>query len=767
MSFVDRIPRLLGGRRASRRDREIQELTTERNALIENLEEAGSILWEIQAVANARANQPPPYFSSGLRGNVRENSDRPNPAKLLHETKGWQSIAGRAIADRIQSLEPLVFVQQEVEPGTIEEVQLDNHPLKLVLDRPTTVFSRIQLMRILAWWLVQCGEAYLLKVTDRIGVTRQLWPLSPKRMEVIAGRGEIEAYVFHPEGLTGAGRGEIPYRPEEIVRIWEPDPDAIFSGLGAIAANAVAYDTQKFMGESMRMHWQRDATPKTVLTAQPGTQPPEAGAKSAFETNWRKNHDRRFGVNSGLPAWLPPGFDLKEFNAFGGIKELVPMLDHFREQILMANGVPRSVLGDVVDANRAAAETNQFVFDLHTIKPKSDLIADAFTWQLAKDFDDALVVRFAEFVSKDKEFLLKQQQQDLSLKVRTINEVREDDRGLDPADWGELPVGTVADVPYDGTMPEPGELEPEAEQVDGDEIEDAEDDIEDAEDEDEDPRAAARRRLRRSRRSRKARRVTDGAKMEPSTAETIMAALTLAPLIVAVRRSLLASVVAFGRFTKDQLPAEGVVGDPFDEQDPRILTFIETQALQEVRFINETTRKRLRAALLTSLKEGETESDTARRIRGVFKEAKASRSRAIARTETTAAAGFGAEEAIRQAGLREKQWLSQRDDKVREAHQAGVGLDGMHVLLDSDFFSPVDGSFGPGPGRMSTAAANVNCRCFVVPYLDLEPRAAESMLRLQWTKLDSLHAKLSSSAERRMADAFRRQERSLLAALRS
>jgi hypothetical protein len=205
----------------------------------------------------------------------------------------------------------------------------------------------------------------------------------------------------------------------------------------------------------MRQHWQRDATPKTVMEAQEGATLPTAGAKAAWEADWRKRYDARFGTLRGLPGWIPPGFKIKELAAFGGVHEMVPLLAHFRDQILMANGVPRSTLGDVVDANRAAAETNSYVFDRNTILPKVELIADALTWQLAKDFDPTLMVKFKKFVADDKEFLLKSERQDLEMKVRSINQVLEEDRDREPVTWGDLPVGTHADTPYDGTEPEP------------------------------------------------------------------------------------------------------------------------------------------------------------------------------------------------------------------------------------------------------------------------------------------------------------------------
>jgi hypothetical protein len=89
------------------------------------------------------------------------------------------------------------------------------------------------------------------------------------------------------------------------------------------------------------------------------------------------------------------------------------------------------------------------------------MISDMLTLQLAPDFSDDVIVKFQEFVAKDKDHLLKQEGQDLTLKVRSVNQVRED-RNLSGVEWGELPVGTPGDVPYDGSDPIPEPAAPRA-----------------------------------------------------------------------------------------------------------------------------------------------------------------------------------------------------------------------------------------------------------------------------------------------------------------
>jgi hypothetical protein len=121
---------------------------------------------------------------------------------------------------------------------------------------------------------------------------------------------------------------------------------------------------------------------------------------------------------------------------------------------------------------------------------------------------------------------------------------------------------------------------------------------------------------------------------------------------------------------------------------------------------------------------------------------------------------------MRQAGLNEKLWLSQRDVVVRDTHLPGIGLDGQHVPLDADFFSWMTGATGPGPGLMNLAEESINCRCFIVPYLVASPPRSEHFLTRLWRFKESIAAPIERAGVRSVQRAFARQQRDALAALR-
>jgi len=232
-----------------------------------------------------------------------------------------------------------------------------------------------------------------------------------------------------------------------MIRFFFPDPESPWTSEGYLGPSGITADSLKFAGQHIRAQYQDDATPKTVLQALEGAESWTEEQKERFWAQWRRHYHNRAGTDRGVPGIIPTGYELITIAAQSGA-DVVPLLEFFRDELLMDFGVSRSILGQVVSGDRSSAEVNQWVFDRYTVLPIANLIAEALTLQLAPDFAPDLFVEFEEFVSEDKRFLLEQETADLTGKVRSINQVRED-RGLDPVPWGEEPVGQLGQIPYD------------------------------------------------------------------------------------------------------------------------------------------------------------------------------------------------------------------------------------------------------------------------------------------------------------------------------
>ena len=118
--------------------------------------------------------------------------------------------------------------------------------------------------------------------------------------------------------------------------------------------------------------------------------------------------------------------------------------------------------------------------------------------------------------------------------------------------------------------------------------------------------------------------------------------------------------------------------------------------------INETTFK--------DIKELKTESE----LQKAYRDIKENRLSNIAVTTTTGAFNAGLLQAMKDAGLTKKTWLTMRDAKVRDAHKM---MDGVTVPIDEPFEVEARGIkyLGMFPADPILGAANnANCRCTII-----------------------------------------------------
>lgn len=698
----------------------------------------------------ARAFAPPQYRMATFRQGIVNTENQPTPDALMVDAfRGMQAVAARAVARRVGDLELMVTQRVPNARGAPDFIEIPNHPLAPVLARPNPLLTRLQLLRLVSYWLTQSGEAYLLKVTNGAGAVRELWPMSPRNIERVTGDARpVSAFVFHGE------RGEERFRVEEVVWIFDPDPAYPFQGVGVVGPHAREIDATTFASATLREHFQHDATPKTVLQANQEARLPEPDQRKEFEADWTNRYDRLTGTARNTPAFLPSGFELKELGQGMPIEEVRAFLEFQRDQLLMANGVPRSILGDVVDANRAAAETNQFVFDLHTISPQAGLIADALTYQLAQpEHGDSIFVRFREFVAEDREFRLREETADLAGKVRTIDEVRAA-RGLEPSTWGALPVGTMADVPYDGSAPEPTDpLGPQPGEAPGDaqDGQDGEGATDQGDPNDSPPGrsrahavapwtpAAEWSRVMQRDRQFVPLMVSRLRRYFAAQRSSVLAALPTMPrsfegwswsradeldeLLAGgdLRRlfELLVTPISIDAYAASRANALRLLAaKPTSSATDRAVAYLSERGAELVTQVNATTKRKIAKALAAGTADGDSLAQLTTRVRKVFTEAADHRARAIARTEVLQATQFGQLEGYRDSGrVVGKRWNTAQDERVRDSHL----IDGQAVAIGGAF--NLDGELADGPGlgvggtRLSARNA-INCRCFLTPVLE-------------------------------------------------
>lgn len=710
----------------------------------------------------ARIANPVAFHSESFIGFGDSSDARAIFANGLH---GTADSASRVVRDRIQSLEMGAYIRRFV-GGDFEDTPAFNHPLQKVLDRPTLdeatgeiSHSGFQLWGMSVTQIHGVGESYLIVLHDGNDIPTGLQIAQPGTLEPLVERGRIVAYRVISQNTSAT------IRPRDIVRIWEPDAFKLYTSRSLMVRNATKLNADSHAQKHNEKFYENDATPKLAMTNTDSTSDfPTLQQQEELGVSWTQRFNRRFGRNKLSPVVVKPGWEVKVLDSQGDATSMVAMLTQTSQQVMEAFRVSPTMLGRNVDVNRAAAETARFTFDQNTIEPLTRMIADALTTQLASQFDQPnpearLIVKYKPFIARDKEFLLRQEQQDLALKVRAIDEVRENrEPTLPPVSWGALPVGTFGDVPYTGEEPE---IDLSGFNLDEPEETELPPEVDDESSEtpvpEEEERARTRaqlpimRRLRAhftpenewKRQVQREQRWTPIFRGRQLSLLTRQRDITIERLLKrGLRWKTTRTFPGLSRQTGEELAAQLFPLDGWQElfrettEPVRVGAYVssadaattaitgqtfrlteaareavQVQNLSHYVFTNRTTQDAIAAALDVGLAEGESIDQVARRIAQVFGDRKSDATR-IARTEMAAAVSSAQIQGFEQTGVVERsQWNSSLDAAVRDAHL----IDGQTVALGEDF-TLQDGDRGSAPADPKFDVSNrVNCRCFVTP----------------------------------------------------
>lgn len=626
--------------------------------------------------------------------------------EYLKSYRGWVYACVSLIAKNVAKMPLRVY-------GTVKgaATELEDHPLAALLDTINPIHSRFEFWELTVTWLELLGNAYWYVVRNAMGVPVELWPVPPDRMLVIPGKQKlIDGYLYRYQGHS------VSFDADEIVHLRYVNPRSLYYGAGPLQAAAYEYDTELYL-KKYRVHlFENDGTPRGVLYTD---QLLDEATIERMRAAWSKAYG---GVdNRGKVAVLQAGVKYQQIQLGPAELDFLKSSRATRDDILGIFGVPASKLGLVEDVNRANAEANNYTFQNEVILPRLRLIEEKLNKELAAFYSDGVWVEFDSPVPEDREFRLKERETNIKTGYTSINEERERD-GLPPASWGELPylpfnlmqVGSSRDQAQGKSVgkrkakitlpddvkerhwakflsvhsPASRGLEKDVAKVFGEE------------------RQIILANLSRAMRAAKADTaivdfVLFGYEEERQKLEAVLSKHYSGLLEKAVKLAL--EQVAAGDFEYDFL-------------NPRVTGFLKQKAFKISGEQTQETLDLLRDELIEGLEANESLEQLADRVMKVFDFSERYRARRIAWTETTSVTNWGIEDAWRQTGLvKKKMWLTARDEKVRESHQA---LDGEVVEMDSGFTTS-DGTVLRRPGDPDGPPGEViNCRCTILPVME-------------------------------------------------
>jgi SPP1 gp7 family putative phage head morphogenesis protein len=149
--------------------------------------------------------------------------------------------------------------------------------------------------------------------------------------------------------------------------------------------------------------------------------------------------------------------------------------------------------------------------------------------------------------------------------------------------------------------------------------------------------------------------------------------------------------------------------DPFTYPPPAAIQFLRARR-NKLATVPDEIFADIKGTLEEGLNAGETMAQLSARVRATCNAIDHERATRIAMTETAAAYGTSRQEAMSQAGVKFKRWLTSGNDNVRPAHAAA---NGQTVPADEPFI--VDGEALAFPSDTRGSPANViNCHCVAI-----------------------------------------------------
>lgn len=183
------------------------------------------------------------------------------------------------------------------------------------------------------------------------------------------------------------------------------------------------------------------------------------------------------------------------------------------------------------------------------------------------------------------------------------------------------------------------------------------------------------------------------------------------------------------RAALEEIELSGILGS-FNARDPIVLEAVRLQKILVSEAVTHTTAVEVRRALAVAIEAGYDPDKMRKAVRATFRAARADwRLDRIARTESHQAHEGGGWHALRQNGVRRKQWVALIDEATRDDDRAShVKLDGTVKELDEPWIDPESQAHLMYPGDVGGANVTgddvVNCRCIkVADFSDLEDRS--------------------------------------------
>lgn len=548
--------------------------------------------------------------------------------------------------------------------GEAMPTEITDHPLLTLLKRPNPLQGGAAFNGAIVAYFFISGNSFIEAASPNSGPPMELWPLRPDRFQIIPGEmGLPKEYIFKANGRDVVFPVDQIKGQADILHMKTFHPLNDWWGMSPIEAASYSIDQHNESGIWNLALLQNKATPSGALVVSTTDANPTGKIGDEQFQKLKDQMDERYSGsrNAGRPLILQGGLDWKEMSISPKDMDWIKGKNISAREVALAFGYPPILLSIQGDSTFANVKEARLALYEETVLPTMDFIRDEFNNWLVPAFGDNLFLDY----DRDSIPALAIKRQMVFDRVNTagfltINEKREA-TDFEPVEGGDTVLVPAGLIPLDLAV----------EGFDDDSVEPDDDPDENTGHEDEDEND------------------NDKSNRTPERKQTDL---------------------RFNDF---------------------VTRWINNNVGNQITKIYGTSRKKViktvRTAVANNLAEGETlvqlTNEIQKGITKTYKGFSKTRSRAIARTETTIASQEGSRGAAKALNIPnlEKEWISDLSATARGTSDSDttdhISMNGTKVDVDDKFLVPSNDGFDDmvGPGDPSAPADQIiNCKCVTI-----------------------------------------------------
>ena len=598
-----------------------------------------------------------------------------------------------------------------------------------VKDQSGRRMTRAELIMNMTGYMALNGECFFLKNAETDGelkgtqLPKNLQLINPKNVEVVTTN------IGNCSIVSGWRISGKEYVLEQVIQIKDFNPYSQVRGVSPIQVIMDELRIETGASEHIWALFENGAAPGMIIETERDMQPEQ---QKAFRTAWESRHK---GSNkSGKMGLLSGGAKAKQFGMSNVDLQLSELISKSEEKIIGLWRVPKAMFGYTDNLNRATFLGQLNVFYNMTIIPMLNRFEDSFNKEIVEPY---VGQRYTiKFDYSNVEALSEQVSDKIDTAVKlfgigfTRNEINTKlDLGFDDnTAWGNVWLVPFSQVPAGGTTIADNQA-PVKELK-----KKAVDDLIEHNGLTYTPKQFAF--------AKNFNKLHDGLHKEFTKAvkgyfdglrKRVLDAMddsakgfaTVNNKAVEINidwnkeASILTSdIQEYERQAMEQGVATGVstTGIRMNDDIKYLISNATTQRLKfVVDEVSETNQAQVNATITKLIDDGSSVDELKTGIKQYFNKVN-NRAETIARTEITAQLNGGLLLQYDQAGIKQKQWITQLDEHTRDAHSSPL-VNGQIVDTNKAFI--VDGEQLMMPGGAGGSAGNViNCRCSVYPVME-------------------------------------------------